>query len=81
MTDHGLTPVRPRTTPLEATILDELRELREQNRDLLARVEALEKAVGPQPANVYCDRCSTVFFDRDGSRYCHPCTVARAGGA
>jgi predicted nucleic acid-binding Zn-ribbon protein len=35
MSDHGLTPVRPRTTPLEATILDELRDLRE-------RVAALE---------------------------------------
>lgn len=39
MSDHGLTPVRPRTTPLEATILDELRELRER----VARLEE-EKA-------------------------------------
>lgn len=43
MSNHGLTPVRPRTTPIEATILDELRELREQNRALDDRVKKLER--------------------------------------
>lgn len=43
MSDHGLTPVRPRTTPLEATILDQLRDLREQNRALDDRVKKLER--------------------------------------
>ena len=36
MRDHGLTPTRPRTTPLEATILDQLRELRERVAELEA---------------------------------------------
>lgn len=50
MSDHGLTPVRPRTTPLEATILEELRELRE-------RVAKLEAHRPKRSSVIPCDQC------------------------
>ncbi len=62
MSDHGLIPVRPRTSPLEATILEELRELREQNRDLVARVEALERKNGTD--------CSACEHEHEKGRIC-----------
>lgn len=49
MTDHGLTPTRPRTTALEASVLEQIHELR-------SRVAALEARVGAAP----CVQCHHV---------------------
>ena len=69
--DYGLTPTRPRLSMLEASVLEQLRELRADRDDLRARVEALEAAT----KLTFCDRCGSSFCD--GGRYCGVCTAAR----
>lgn len=70
--NHGLTPTRPRLSVLEANVLEQLRDLREQNRGLVARVEALERKNGSP-----CHACS--HEHEDGSRCGYPLQKAVGG--